>query len=387
MPVKFTHVLTETPIVLILPNLISITMAPILNFKGSNCLRQRIILSLLTGKTIVVDDIRPDDGGLKDYEVNLLELVEKVTSGTKLQNSGFKLRFNPGTLIGGEFSHSCHLDRSISYYLEVLLSISPFCKKPIQATLEGITNDRIDPHVDALRESAITLLKRFIGDVEGTKLDIKVMARGFKPQGGGRILFTCPIVRQLHPVQSLDYGKVKRVRGIAVAARVSPQMANRLIDTSKGMLLQFLPDIYICSDHSKGKSSGLSPGFSISLWAETTEGYVYTSSAVSNSKGSSEGPSVPEDVAREAAYSIFEEIQRGGCVDSICQSLAITMMAFNQKDVSKMKMGALTTYTIHYLRHLKEFCGLTFQLSSETYPEITVTCQGIGYKNLSRPTY
>lgn len=387
MPVKFTHVLTETPIVLILRNLISITMAPILNFKGSNCLRQRIILSLLTGKTIVVDDIRPDDGGLKDYEVNLLELVEKVTSGTKLQNSGFKLRFNPGTLIGGEFSHSCHLDRSISYYLEVLLSISPFCKKPIQATLEGITNDRIDPHVDALRESAITLLKRFIGDVEGTKLDIKVMARGFKPQGGGRILFTCPIVRQLHPVQSLDYGKVKRVRGIAVAARVSPQMANRLIDTSKGMLLQFLPDIYICSDHSKGKSSGLSPGFSISLWAETTEGYVYTSSAVSNSKGSSDGPSVPEDVAREAAYSIFEEIQRGGCVDSICQSLAITMMAFNQKDVSKMKMGALTTYTIHYLRHLKEFCGLTFQLSSETYPEITVTCQGIGYKNLSRPTY
>lgn len=377
----------HTIFVLALINPASIIMAPILNFKGSNCLRQRIILSLLTGKTILIDDIRPDENGLKDYEINLLELVEKVTSGTKIQNNSSKLRFNPGTLIGGEFSHSCHLDRSISYYLEVLLSIAPFCKKPIQASLEGVTNDKIDPNVDALRESAINLLKKFIGDVEGTKLDVKVIARGFKPQGGGKILFTCPIVRQLHPVQSLDYGKVKRVRGTAVAARVSPQMANRLIDTSKGMLLQFLPDVYICSDHNKGKSSGLSPGFSISLWAETTEGHVYTSSAVSNSKGSGDGPSVPEDVAREATYSLFEEIERGGCVDSICQSLALTMMAFNQKDVSKMKMGMLTTYTIHYLRHLKEFCGLTFQLSSEAYPEIIATCQGIGYKNLSRPTY
>lgn len=363
-------------------------MAIISRFRGSNCLRQRIILALLTGKSIIIEDVRPDDGGLKDYEINLLKLVERITSGTKIQNDGSRLRVNPGTLIGGEFNHNCDVQRSISYYLEVLLSVAPFCKRPIQATLDGITNDKIDPHVDALKASALPILKKFIGDVEGTKLDIKVLARGFKPGGGGKILFTCPIVRQLHPVQSLDYGKVKRVRGIAVAARVSPQQANRLIDTSKGMLLQFLPDVYIYSDHNKGKSSGLSPGFSISLSAETTEGNVFTASAVSHTKDSGEEPLTPEDVAREASYLLFEEIRRGGCVDSISQSLALTMMAFNQKDVSKIKMGPLTTYTIHHLRHLKEFCALTFQLSSVgESQEVVATCQGIGYKNLSRPTY
>lgn len=362
-------------------------MVATLRFRGSNCLRQRIILSLLTGKTIVIEDIRPDENGLKDYEINLLQLVEKVTSGTKIQSKGNRIQMNPGTILGGEFTHNCHLDRSIGYYLEILLSLAPFCKRPMQATLNGVTNDQTDPNVDALKASAIPVIKRFIGDVEGTKLDIKINARGFKPEGGGQIIFSCPVVRQLQPVQLTEAGKVKRVRGVAVAARVSPQMSNRMIETSKGMLLQFLPDVYIYSDHNKGKTSGLSPGFSVSLSAETIDGCIYSSSAVSNSKGSGSGPSVPEDIGKEATYSLFEEIQRGGCVDSICQSLALTLMAFNQNDISKVKLGALTTYTIHFLRHLKEFCGLTFDLNNSAYPEVIAICKGIGYKNMSRPTF
>lgn len=369
-------------------------MGVTLRFRGSNCLRQRLVLSLLTNKTVVIDDIRPDADDtngrgpdLLDYEKNLLELIKTITSGTNVQISKNRLQFNPGTIVGGEFKHDCHVDRSIAYYLEVLLSLAPFCKKPLQATLNGVTNDQIDPTLDALKASAIPLLKRFIGDVEGTKLDLKVTARGFKPEGGGSLTFTCPIVRQLQPVQCTEPGKVKRVRGVSVAARVSPQMSNRLIDTSKGMLLRFLPDVYIYSDHNKGKTSGLSPGFSLSLSAETTDGCVYTASAVSNSKGSGAGPTIPEDLAKEATHLLFEEIHRGGCVDSICQSLALTMMAFNQKDVSTIRFGSLTTYTIHYLRHLKEFCGLTFKLESCDNDEVIATCAGIGFKNLSKPTY
>lgn len=357
-----------------------------LRFRGSNCLRQRLILSLLTGKSIIIEEIRPDGAGVQDYETSLFELIQKVTNGTRVQFQATRIQFNPGSLIGGEIKHDCNVQRSISYYLEVLLSVAPFCKNPLQATLNGITNDQIDPNVDALKLSSIPLMKKFVGDIEGTKLDIKINSRGFKPEGGGQILFTCPIVRQLHPVQILEDGKVKRVRGVAVAARVSPQTANRMIETSKGLLLNFLPDVYIYSDHHKGKSSGLSPGFSLSLSAETTEGCIYTSSAVSNAKGSGDGPSIPEDVAKEATYMLYSEIQRGGCIDSISQSLVLTLMAFNQKDVSKVKLGALTTYTIHFLRHLKEFCGLTFQLDSSANPCVIATCQGIGYKNLSRST-
>ena len=37
------------------------------------------------------------------------------------------------------------------------------------------------------------------------------------------------------------------------AMRVSPSLANRLIETAKGLLLKFLPDVYIYVDHQKDK--------------------------------------------------------------------------------------------------------------------------------------
>lgn len=363
-----------------------------LKFSGSNCLRQRLILSLLTGKTIIIDNIRPDGdvfgqkSGLNDHELNLLELIKKITSGTNLNinRTKTKLDFKPGSIIGGEFTHDCDVSRSISYYLEVVLSIAPFCKKTIKLSLTGVTDDQLDPTVDDYKYGALPILKRFIGDVEGS-IDIKVSARGFKPEGGGKVLFTCPIVRQLKPVQWIDPGLVKRVRGLAVATRVSPQMSNRIIDTSKGMLLQYLPDVYIYSDSQKSKSS--SPGFSGTLCAETTEGCFYTASAASNPKGSGKGPSLPEELAKEVTYSLFEEIQKNGCIDSKFQSIAFTFMIFNAKDVSKVKTGELTTYSIHFLRHLKQFCGVTFNLDSSEFPLLTATCVGIGFTNINRPTY
>lgn len=55
-------------------------------------------------------------------------------------------------------------------------------------------------------------------------------------------------------------GKVKRIRGTVYAVRVSPAIANRVVESAKGVLLKFLPDIYIHTDHCKGDRSGKSPG-------------------------------------------------------------------------------------------------------------------------------
>lgn len=53
---------------------------------------------------------------------------------------------------------------------------------------------------------------------------------------------------------------VKRIRGIASSVRVSPAIANRIVESAKGVLLNFLPDVYIHTDHRKGSASGKSPG-------------------------------------------------------------------------------------------------------------------------------
>jgi RNA 3'-terminal phosphate cyclase-like protein len=49
--------------------------------------------------------------------------------------------------MGGRIEHDCGTERSISYFLEPLLVLAPFSKKPFVLTLEGITTDHIDPSV------------------------------------------------------------------------------------------------------------------------------------------------------------------------------------------------------------------------------------------------
>jgi hypothetical protein len=61
----------------------------LLRFSTHRHLRQRILLSVLSGKSLRIDNIRSDDVhvGLREYEVNLLRLVEKVTNGSTIEIS------------------------------------------------------------------------------------------------------------------------------------------------------------------------------------------------------------------------------------------------------------------------------------------------------------
>lgn len=385
-----------------------------LEFEGSNCLRQRLILATLTGKRIVINNFRDKPGlefGIQKHEVSLLKLIEKVTNGSEIviDQRGTRITYKPGILHGGEIEHFCSLERSISYYLEVLLPLAPYCKTPIEAVLKGITNDQLDPSVDALRHSALPVIRNFLGMADEEELQIKVVSRGLKPDGGGEVLFKCPIRRLVKPIQLMNPGKVKRIRGIAFATRVSPQMANRMVDSAKGILLKFIPDIYIYTDHLKGKNSGKSPGFGISLVAETTEGIFYVGEAMSNPMNSPDGVSVPEEVAQKAAYSLLNDIYRGGCMSTINQALTAIFMTFGDRDLSKVVFGPLSPFTILLLRHIKQFTSSMFKLdpyqSESSFDleanndddddegaklrmgskKVMAVCIGIGYTNRNKP--
>lgn len=61
----------------------------LLRFTGHRHLRQRVLLSVLSGKSIRIDNIRSDDihVGLRDHEINLLRLVERITNGSTIEIS------------------------------------------------------------------------------------------------------------------------------------------------------------------------------------------------------------------------------------------------------------------------------------------------------------
>ena len=57
------------------------------------------------------------------------------------------------------------------------------------------------------------------------------------------MIFNCPTMRELDPVELVTSGVVKRVRGVVYTMRVSPLYANRIIDSARGLFNKFIPDV------------------------------------------------------------------------------------------------------------------------------------------------
>lgn len=290
-----------------------------LRFRGSQQLRQRLVLATLTGRTIRIDGIRDGSGGeggedggggphdsggprgLRAHEASLLRLIEKISSGcvVEINETGTSLRYKPGVIVGGPgVVHDCSgTGRAVAYFLEPLLLLALFAKRPLSATLRGVTNGPLDPSVDTVRNVTLPLVRRLAGLADTTgapiggvgaatgpnALELKVVARGAPPGGGGEVLLRVPVVRALAGVggdgQMTDEGMVRRVRGVAYCARVSPQAANRAVDGCRGVLNALLADVYVFTDAASGAASGKSPGFGVTLVAETTSGCLVSAEA------------------------------------------------------------------------------------------------------------
>ncbi|OBZ69204.1 putative RNA 3'-terminal phosphate cyclase-like protein [Grifola frondosa] len=275
----------------------------ILHFHGHQYLRHRLVLSILSGKSVRIDKIRSDDKnpGLRGC---LLRLLERITNGTIIEISvtGTAVLLKPGVITGGQVMHDCPLSRSIGYFLEPVIMLAPFAKKPLQLTLRGITSDDYDLSVDLIRTVTLPHLQLF-GLSEG--LELRIKKRGSPPLGGGEVQFLCPVVKQVKTLNFVDPGKIKRIRGISHAVRVNPQFSNRMIEASRSVLNRYIPDIYLYSDVYKGEDSGKSPGYALTLLAESTTGAMHCAEAVSQ-------PGVPpEDIALTASRALLAEIRAG----------------------------------------------------------------------------
>lgn len=86
-----------------------------------------------------------------------------------------------------------------------------------------------------------------------------------------------------------------------------------------------------------------SPGYALSLLAESTTSAIHCSEAVSKPGGT------PEDVALLASRALLSEIRLGGCVDRKHQCLILLMMVLGSEDVGRCRMSEPTvrTYVLH----------------------------------------
>ncbi|KAJ5077726.1 RNA 3'-terminal phosphate cyclase-like protein [Anaeramoeba ignava] len=318
-------------------------------FQDHSDFRQRIILSTLSGKAIKIEKIREKDEepGLLDYEINYLRLIEKITNGCEIEvnKTGTKLIFKPGLIIGGNINHKCGKSRPITYFLEGIACLIPFGKKPSTITLTGITNAEPDISIDTFSKVTIENIKKFgIGDEDsiGGNISVKINKRATSTDEG-EVVFNCPIVKKIE--------------------------ANSACGGRK--------------NHQKGKMAGNSVGYGVSLIAKTNTKCLYGIDCFAHSG------EVAEDLGKKSAIKILTEISISSCVDSTHQWIMLLFMALCPQDVSQIKLGKLSPYTISWLRGIRQFLGVLFKIKTdpESQNSVFLSCVGSGLTNISKRNF
>ncbi|KAJ1912231.1 hypothetical protein H4219_005681 [Mycoemilia scoparia] len=189
----------------------------------------------------------------------------------------------------------------------------------------------MDISVDTIRTVTLSNFKHFGLD---TDVELRITKRGSPPLGGGEVRFICPTVRVVKPIQFVDQGRIKRIRGIAIVE---------------------------------------------SARAESTTG-VLMSAELMGEKGES-----PEDIGARCAKQLLGEVEKGGCFDSMHQWMAFLFMVLSTEDVSKTRIGRLTQFSIQFLRDLQEFFNVTFKIKPDDETNtLLMTCVGVGYLNVNK---
>jgi RNA 3'-terminal phosphate cyclase-like protein len=316
--------------------------------------------------------------------------VTNLTNGTvvEINTTGTQLRFVPGTVTGGTVTHTCDPSRSIGWYMEYLLPLLPFAKKDSALTLNGVTDGvNGDVSCDFLLSSHLPLLRHFgIGtDEDSIPLSLSVPVRGFAPLGNGTVVLNVPVVRSLQSVDLTDCGLIKRIRGTAITSRVPATSSSRCATTVKGHFHALLPDITIATSTHSGKNTGPSPGLKCVVRAESTTGSVLTSEY--SLCGVRE---TAEDVGSVVAALLFDEVQRGGYVDSCTSSLGFLLIAFSVEEISRINVGLVTQTGVKVLREIKRYTGVEMKVEKIVGGAggggggVKVTGMGIGLKNTAK---
>jgi RNA 3'-terminal phosphate cyclase (ATP) len=193
---------------------------------GGQVLRSSLALSLVTGRPLVIENIRArrKKPGLMWQHLTAVGAAAEVgraeMTGAALGSQ--RLTFRPGQVTPGEYALRVGTAGSATLVLQTVLPALLLAAGESHLTLEGGTHNPLAPPWDFLAKSYLPLIGRM-----GPAVETHLIRPGFYPAGGGRFTVDIRPAGQLGRLELLRRGEIAARRVRAIVANLPRHIAER----------------------------------------------------------------------------------------------------------------------------------------------------------------
>ncbi len=210
---------------------------------GGQILRTSLTLSLMTGKDLVISNIRANrpKPGLRPQHLKAVEAAATVgkaeTQGAYLGSD--KLVFRPKGLYPGRYRFDISTAGATTLVLQTIFLPLTRGMATSHLTITGGTHVPWSPSFHYLDQHWLTFMRQI-----GCQATLTLESAGFYPKGAGEIKAIIRPARQIKPLVIATRGKLKRIRGLSAVANLDQHIAKR----QRNQVLRRMGDRYPLSD-------------------------------------------------------------------------------------------------------------------------------------------
>jgi len=308
---------------------------------GGQIVRTAVALSAVTGEEVKVTSIRRNrpDAGLKAQHLQAIRTAARIcdaeVSGLSLHSTS--IIFSPREIKGGTYSIDIGTAGSISLLLQCLMPAAAHARDELELIITGGTDAAWSPPVDYLKHVTARAVSKM-----GYKCEIKLLARGYYPKGGG-----CVRAR-IKPsgLNGYDFTREQcNITGISHCSNLPGHVAERQADSAAALLRTAGFECHIDTECTQE----ISTGSGINLWCGLLGG---------SALGKRGLPA--EKVGRSAALEILTELRSGAAVDVHLADQLIPYMGLAAG--GSYTVRELSQHTRTNIRVTEQFLNVDFKI-------------------------
>jgi|YelNatPaOPRAMG01_1025707.scaffolds.fasta_scaffold36117_3 RNA 3'-terminal phosphate cyclase (ATP) len=327
---------------------------------GGQILRTATALSVLLGIPCKIENIRKKrpNPGLRPQHVAGIKALLKLTQGEAegVREGSESLVLFPGKLRGGSFEIDVGTAGSIGLVLQSIMIVATGVPSRLRLKIRGGTDVKWAPSILYLKEVLLNLLKRM-----GYQGEIELLRRGYYPRGGGEVLFEAR-VSELKGINLEKRGEILTIRGVSHASKdLEPKrVAERQREAALSLLRSQGLEAHIKIRYEDTPSTGSG----IDLFA-------ICSNSVLGANALGEKGKRAEEVGKEAASGLLEELQGGSALDQHASDQILPYLAL-AKGPSVVSVSRLTGHLETNLWVIRNFIKREIRLEKTPHGYVVI---------------